>query len=149
MPLMRRNENGGTSLWSELEDMQRRMASFFDGRDMLAGRADWTPSVDVSETDAEYRIHAALPDVKKEDVKVAVENGVLTIRGERKARKEEKDEKRHWIEIQEGSFYRGFALPEDADVEKIAAKHDNGVLDVTIAKAPAAKKPNGRTITVK
>ena len=97
MALTRRTE-GSTWMdpWKELDDMMgTRLSRLFEGRELVG--ADWAPAVDVSETETEYRIRAALPDVKKEDVKVQLENGILSIRGERKSRKEEKNEKVHRV----------------------------------------------------
>lgn len=147
MTLMRRNENDlWTQPWRELEEMRQQMAKYFGGGGAFT-TPDWQPSVDTSETETEYRVRAALPDVKKEDVKVTLENGVLSIHGERKSRKEEKKEKVHRIEIAEGTFFRSFTMPADADPEKINAKFENGMLDVTIART--APKPAGRQISVR
>lgn len=147
MPLMHR-DGSDTSLWRDFESLRRRMMGMFDGETPFAIAADWTPAVDVSETETEYKIHAALPAVKKEDVKVALENGALTIRGERRSRKEDRTEKRHRVEIEEGTFFRSFAMPSDADADKITARYHDGVLDVTVAKSAATKKSNGRTIAI-
>ena len=77
--------------------------------------ADWTPTVDISETEAEYLIKAELPEVKKEDVKITVEDGVLTIKGERRRDTEEKAKKFHRIERSYGRFVRSFTLPDSVD----------------------------------
>lgn len=148
MTLMRRTENNGWTLnpWRELDELRTQMQRMFDGSTLAT--ATWAPSVDVSETETEYRIRAALPDVKKEDVKVTLEDGTLAIQGERKSRKEEKNEKLHRVEIQEGSFFRSFAMPTDADAEKVSAKYENGMLDVSIAKG-APKRNGGRQITIR
>jgi HSP20 family protein len=101
--------------------------------------ADWTPSVDISETDGEYQIKAEIPDVKKEDVKVTVEDGVLTIQGERKHEKEEKGKKFHRIERSYGSFVRTFSLPDVIDEEKVKAEFKDGVLNLYLPKSEKAK----------
>jgi len=101
--------------------------------------ADWTPSVDISETDGEYQIKAEIPDVKKEDVKVTLEDGVLTIQGERKHEKEEKGKKYHRIERSYGSFVRTFSLPDVIDEEKVKAEFKEGVLNLTLPKSEKAK----------
>jgi HSP20 family protein len=101
--------------------------------------ADWVPSVDVSETDGDYQIKAELPDVKKEDVKVTVENGVLTIQGERKQEKEEKGKKYHRVERSYGSFVRSFTLPDLVDEEKVKAEFKDGVLNLQLPKSEKAK----------
>ena len=80
--------------------------------------AEWTPLVDITEDEKEYLIKAELPEVKKEDVKLAVHDDVLTITGERKYEKEETNKKFHRIERAYGSFTRNFMLPEDADETK-------------------------------
>jgi HSP20 family protein len=148
MSLLRRNESGTAfDLWRDLDEMRKRFESLFmHGGDLFAN-ADWTPSADISETETEYRVHAALPGVKKEDVKVTFENGALLLRGERKSRKEEKNEKRQRIEILQGTFFRAFPLPSDADAEKISARFNDGVLDVTVAKN-GSRKSEARTVTV-
>ena len=107
--------------------------------------ASWTPAANISETDAEYLIKAELPEVSKEDVKVTVDDGVITISGERRNELEHKDEKLHRIESCYGSFSRSFRLPEDAAVGGIQAESKNGVLKVRVPKQPAA---HPRTVEV-
>ena len=105
----------------------------------------WTPVANVSETEAEYVIKAELPEVNKEDVKVTVDDGVITISGERRNEVEQKDEKVHRIESFYGRFTRSFRLPEDAAVEGIQAESKNGVLKVRVPKQPASR---ARTVEV-
>lgn len=100
---------------------------------------EWSPQVDISEDDKEYLVKADLPEMKKEDIKVTFENGLLSISGERKTEKEEKKKKFHRIERSYGTFLRTFTLPEDADAKKIAAEFKDGVLKVHLPKTPAAK----------
>src|SRR6185295_736230 len=122
-----RRRNMSITRWDpfrELEEMSERLNRVF-GRSALAtaragGEAkegflsfDWAPSVDIAETPEAFEIKAELPDVKKEDVKVFVEDGQLRISGERKQDKEEKGKKFHRIERSYGSFMRSFALPEN------------------------------------
>ena len=102
--------------------------------------AEWAPLADVIEDDKEYLIKAELPEVKKEDVKVTVENGVLTLSGERKFEKEEKNKKYHRMERAYGSFMRSFTLPDDADPEKVKAEFKDGILTVHLAKSEKAKR---------
>jgi HSP20 family protein len=109
--------------------------------------ADWVPSVDVSETDGEYQIKAEIPDVKKEDVRVTLEDGVLTIQGERKQEKEEKGKKYHRIERSYGSFVRSFTLPDLVDEEKVKAEFKDGVLNLKLPKSEKAK-PKAIEVTV-
>ena len=95
--------------------------------------------MDITEDDAEFVIKAELPEVKREDVKVTVENGVLTITGERKLEKEEKGRKYHRIERAYGSFARTFALPDDANGAKVSALFKDGILRVHLPKSEHAK----------
>ena len=101
--------------------------------------ADWTPTVDITETEGEYAIKAELPEVKKEDVKVTVEDGVLTIQGERKQEKEEKGKKYHRIERSYGRFVRSFTLPDTVDEGKVKAEYADGVLHLHLPKSEKAK----------
>lgn len=101
--------------------------------------AEWSPAVDITENGKGYTIKADMPEVKKEDVKVLVKNGVLEMSGERKVEKEEKDEKHHRIERTYGRFLRTFTLPEDADASGIKAQCRDGVLTVTLPKSEKAK----------
>ena len=101
--------------------------------------AEWSPLVDISEDDKEYRIKAELPEVNKEDVKVTAEAGTLTIMGERKFEKEEKGKKYHRVERAYGSFGRSFSLPDDASPAKVSAEFKDGVLTVHLVKDEKAK----------
>lgn len=130
----------------ELEDVSARLNHIF-GRiparaepenEMLAV-ADWMPSVDISETDTAYLIKAEIPGVKKEDVKVTIQDGMLTIQGERKQEKEEKSKKFHRIERSYGSFMRSFRVPDDADESAVKAEFKDGMLNVTLAKSEKSK----------
>ena len=96
----------------------------------------WSPRVDVYETDSEFRIKAEIPDVKKEDVSVKVDDDVLTISGERRQEKEEEGTKLHRVERYFGSFVRRFSLPDNADGSHVTAMFRNGVLDLQIPKKP-------------
>ncbi len=98
-----------------------------------------TPQVDITETADEYRIHAELPGVSKDDVTVELEHGTLTIRGEKKTQRDEKNEKGRRLECSYGAFSRSFTLPSDADPDRIAAKFKDGVLDVTVKRSAASK----------
>jgi len=135
--------------WTPFRDME----GFFDRYYNALGRApfagdnpelrktlEWRPSVDISETSRHYLIKAELPEVEKDDVDVAVENGVLTISGERRYEVEEETETKHRIESMYGRFSRSFTLPSDADESRISAKSKNGVLKVRIPKMEAVKE---------
>ncbi|MEW6544884.1 MAG: Hsp20/alpha crystallin family protein [Nitrospirota bacterium] len=133
-------------LFKDLEDMQRRLSSVFgrapvrkDGGKEELTVAEWAPLVDISEDEKEYLIKAELPEVKKEEVKVTVQDDVLTISGERKYEKEEKGKKYHRVERAYGSFARSFTLPEDADATKVSAEFKDGVLKVHLPKSEKAK----------
>lgn len=102
------------------------------------GKFEWAPSADISETDQEYLIRAELPAVKKEDVKVTIDQGMITIHGERKQDKETKDEKFHRIESFRGSFSRSFSVPDNIDEKAIRADSKDGVLTVHLPKSKTA-----------
>jgi HSP20 family protein len=103
---------------------------------------DWTPSVDISETDSEYLIRADLPAVKKEDIHITLDDGMLTISGERKQKTEDKNEKSHRVETLYGKFSRSFSLPDNADAANIRAESKDGVITVHVTKVKAEpKKP--------
>jgi HSP20 family protein len=101
---------------------------------------DWAPSVDISETDDAYLINAEIPGVKKEDVKVNVADGILSIQGHRQHEEETKDHKLHRIERSYGTFFRSFSLPEDVDEEKIHAEYKDGVLQMSLRKTEDKKQ---------
>jgi len=101
---------------------------------------DWAPSVDISETDAEYLLRAELPAVKKEDVRITFDDGTLTLSGERKQKTEEKNEKMHRVETFYGKFSRSFVLPDNADAASIRAESKDGVVTVHVAKAKSEPK---------
>ena len=110
-------------------------------------KLEWSPSADISETDKEYLIRAELPAVKKEDVKVTVIRGLITIEGERKQQREEKTERFHRVESLYGNFTRSFSLPDDINVEAIRCDEKNGVLTVHIPKTHT-EKPTVKQIKV-
>lgn len=110
-------------------------------------KLDWTPSTDISETDREYLIRAELPAVKKEDVQVTLDDGILTITGERKHHKEDKNETYHRVESFYGSFERRFSIPENVNAEAIRCESKDGVLTVRIPKNETPKhKPKQITV---
>jgi len=100
---------------------------------------DWAPSADISETDKEYLIRAELPAVKKEDVQVTFDDGVITIKGERRQQKDDKSEKFHRVESFYGSFERSFSLPDNVNANAIRCDSKDGILSVHIPKAETAK----------
>ena len=148
-----RSSNGGEdwgvmarwSLLREMEQMQNRMERLFgplpawpEMKEPLAS-AQWSPLVDITEDDKEYLVKAEIPEVKKEDLKVRVEGGTLSITGERKSEKEEKGKRFHRIERSYGSFERSFTLPDDADATKVSSNFKDGLLQVHLPKNPNAK----------
>jgi len=118
------------------------------GTQEVMATGDWAPRVDIAEADNEFTIKAEIPEVKKEDVKVTVDSGVLTIRGERKQEKEEKGKKFHRVERYYGSFTRSFNLPDNVDESKIDASFKDGMLNLRIPKTGAAK-PKAIEVKVK
>lgn len=130
-----------------MENLQNHLATLFgrapvrrqDGQEESMTVAEWAPLVDISEDDKEYLIKAELPGLKKDDVHISVEKGVLTITGERKFEKEEKDKKHHRVERAYGSFVRTFIVPDDAEADKVAAKFQDGLLTIHIPKSEKAK----------
>ena len=109
--------------------------------------SQWTPLVDIIEDNNEYLVKAELPELKKEEVKVNVENGQLTISGERKSEKEEKGKKFHRIERSYGSSLRSFTLPESVNADTVSAEFKDGVLSVHLPKDEKAK-PKSIEVTV-
>src|SRR6266702_2784534 len=130
----------------EMEDLQNRLSTLFGRTPMRRGNGkesitlpEWTPLADITEDDREYVIKAELPELRKEDVKVTVENGVLTISGERKFEKEEKKKKYHRVELDNCSFVRNFELPKDAEEEKEKTVFKHAMLEVNVQKNEEAK----------
>jgi HSP20 family protein len=122
--------------------LQREIDRLFDdfgrGWSAFGGTAELTPSIDVTETDKEIEITAELPGLQEKDVQVQVADDILTIKGEKKAEKEEKDKNYRMFERSYGSFSRTLELPAGVDPDKIQASISNGVLKVTVPKpAPA------------
>jgi HSP20 family protein len=101
--------------------------------------ADWSPEVDISQDDHEYLLKADLPEMKKEDVRVTVEDGILCVSGERKIDKEDQKRKFHRTERPFGSFRRSFTLPENANGSKVTADFRDGVLKVHLPTTAIAK----------
>src|SRR6188508_2946385 len=139
------------STWNplrEMEETQNRFNRFLSGgfpNRIGSGEihslavADWSPEVDISEDDHGYLLKADLPEMKKEDVRVTVEDGILSVSGERKTQKEDQKKKFHRIERSFGTFRRSFTLPEDADSTKVTAEFHDGVLKVHLPTTPIAR----------
>ena len=101
--------------------------------------ADWQPSVDISETEDALEVKAELPGIRPEDVDISVTDDRLTIQGQRKEEKETKEKAVHRTERRYGSFYRSIALPAGTNAEQVSAVSENGVITITLPKAPEAK----------
>lgn len=138
----------------EIEDLDKRLSALL-GRGLPSPGGDkkeaitvaeWSPLVDITEDEKEYVIKAELPEVKKEDIKLNVQDDVLTITGERKYEKEEKGKKYHRVERSYGSFLRSFTLPENADGTKVSAEYKDGLLMVRL---PKSEKSKPKSIEVK
>ena len=117
------------------------------GRHETMTLADWRPTVDISETEDEFIIKAELPEVNRDDIRVDVHNGVLTIQGERKSESEETGEKFHRTERSYGTFSRSFTLPDNVDAENIRARHKDGMLYLQLTKTEETK-PKQFEITI-
>jgi HSP20 family protein len=135
----------------EMDELVRNMQRAFTGWPAKIEEsmtlADWTPSVDIGENDKEYVVKAELPEVKKDDIKVNVDDGTLTISGERKVEKEEKGTKFHRVERAYGSFERSFTMPDDTESDKITSEYKDGILTVHLPKNPVAK-PSAHAIPI-
>jgi len=146
MSLVRWNPTRELATWpSDLFGIQREMNKMFDNffrgdtwnedSSLMA----WTPAVDIAEHDDEYLVKVELPGVNKDDVKLTLENNILTIRGEKKQEKETKKENYHRVERSYGTFQRSFTLPAAVKAEKIDASYKDGILIVSLPKAEEAK----------
>jgi HSP20 family protein len=138
-------------------DPFREMESFFEDwrpfelsprfRRLFEPRpAVFAPAMDVHEADNEYVVTAEVPGVAKNEITVEVEEGMLTVRGEKRSEREEKKERRRWVERSYGAFSRSFRLPADAQADKIDASFKDGVLTIKIPKSEA-RKP--KTVAIK
>lgn len=147
MSLIRWNPNRESVTFpSDILNMQREINRMFDGF-FRGGIQDdgslfpsvWTPAVDVAEHDNEYLVKVELPGVSKDDVKIMMQDNVLTIRGEKKQEKETKESNYHRVERSYGSFQRSFTLPTHVKNDRIEAAYTDGILTVTLPKAEEAK----------
>lgn len=130
--------------WSMLNQIRREMDQMLEtanegGESSAIATSDWIPAVDIKETKDAFILHADVPGVDPKDVDVHMENGILTIKGERESEKKDEREGYKRVERQYGSFYRRFSLPDTADAEKISAKSKNGVVEITIPKKEAVQ----------
>ncbi|MCU0430018.1 MAG: Hsp20/alpha crystallin family protein [Cytophagaceae bacterium] len=109
--------------------------SFFKEPFLGAHKENYLPSVDIAENETHYFLHLSLAGVRKEDVKIELEDGKIIISGEKKLQREENGKKYHKIESHYGSFTRSFYLPDNVNVQQIEANFTDGVLDIKLPKA--------------
>src|SRR5579862_6441870 len=129
--------------WALAGRLQRQLDQAFGDTD--AASISWIPHVDVREEAERFVVSADLPGVEGKDIKITADKGVLAIRGERRAQKQDSGEGYERVERASGTFLRRFTLPESADAEAIKATHANGVLELSIPKRP---QEQARRITV-
>ncbi|HHS12998.1 MAG TPA: Hsp20/alpha crystallin family protein [bacterium] len=122
------------SLPSALDDFFRGFGLNFEEQDRI-----WMPIVDVAETEDAYEIKAEIPGLKKEDIKISLEEGMLTLQGEKKEEKEKEKRNYHRIERVYGAFHRSFRLPREVEADKIKARYEDGILSVVIPKSEKLK----------
>jgi len=136
------------SPWQELEDMSQRLNWLFTDRSSgeAVRRGVWSPSVNVEETNEELRLTAELPGMNIDDIEIEVENNILSLRGEKREEEEKEDRKYHVWERCYGSFERSFTLPRTVKADGISAHFKDGILHVSMPKAPEAKS---RKISIK
>ena len=135
MTILSRMQNELNSFFHRADD---GLPSLFEGSQSLLG-SEWLPRVDLKEDDGHYTVTADIPGVDPNDLQVTMENGVLTIKGERKSEMEETKKHYRRKECVYGSFERSFRLPDSADGDKITAASKNGVITIDIAKKEVAK----------
>lgn len=123
--------------WSLLTQLQRELER--GSAEGSTATAEWAPAVDIKEEANQFVIHADIPGVKPEDIDISMEEGVLTIKGEKKTEAETEKEGYKRVERIYGSFYRRFSLPDTANAEQISAASKHGVLEITIPKREAVQ----------
>lgn len=134
MTLMRRNP------WTLFDEFNRMFPALTDDESRVVG-SSWAPAVDIKEEDDHFVIRADIPGVSAEDIDITMEQGVLTIKGERKHESEEEKEGYHRIEREHGTFMRRFALPENVKADEISASSKDGVVELTLPKAEKQEEP--------
>lgn len=127
--------------WSLLNQLQKELERAHEGgtTEGTIATAEWSPAVDIKEDSDKFVLQADIPGVKPEDIDVSMENGVLTIKGEKKTEAKTEQEGYKRVERTYGSFYRRFSLPDTANAEAISAKSKHGVLEIVIPKREAVK----------
>jgi HSP20 family protein len=149
LPTTRSPFRGTLDPFQEMNEIQNRLSSLFGNGGFMepALTTDWAPAVDIVEEDECFKIEADLPNVNKEDIHVSVDNGVLTLTGERSQEKETKKRRYHRTERSWGSYERSFRLPDQVDVENVDAQFKKGVLTLTIPKTGEFKSSH-KTIEI-
>ena len=132
--------------FKELQDIERRLGAVLNVNQPPAEVKNFTPAVNEKVDEKGYYLEIDLPGVKKENIDISVNDGILTISGERKLEKKEEKENYTRIESFFGRFERSFKLPADADLDNIEAKYEDGVLKIFI---PKKQKPEGKKIEIK
>jgi HSP20 family protein len=122
------------------EEMDKLWNRFFEWPASGPFRGEWAPSLDVSETKDNIMVKAEVPGMDPKEIDISYADGILTVRGERKQEKEEKDENYHMVERRYGSFSRSVRLPREVKGDKIKANYKDGVLRITLPKSEEAKK---------
>ena len=130
MTLIKYNRPGRNLVGRQFSDI---MDEFFNEAVATRG-SSFTPDINISETDNKLSIDVEIPGMKKEDINIGIENGALTISGERKNRNEEEGRKFHRVETHYGTFERSFQLPDNVDEESIEATYTDGILQIDINK---------------
>ena len=127
--------------FSSLQDRMNRLVrdSFGEGREEALSNTSFAPPVDVYEDEHNVTLKIEVPGIEEKDIDVRLENNTLTVHGERKFEKEEKEENYRRVERQYGSFTRSFTLPQTVDAEKVTANYEKGVLNIKLAKKAEAK----------
>jgi HSP20 family protein len=137
--------------WTGMTGMRKEMDRLFERFlepmwSEMPALGEWEPKLDVTETKDSVIVKAELPGVEQKDIAVSLQDGVLTIKGEKESEKEEKDKQYHRVERSHGAFYRAIRLPAAVEAGKVTAAFKDGVVTITLPKAPEAK---GTTIPVK
>lgn len=148
MALIRKLNRGELAPWSALRDIETQFNRFLGefGNDFPFGDRTWAPAVDLRETADAFVVHADIPGLKKEEIDIEVVEDVVTIKGERKKDEEKKDGNYHRVERTFGSFLRSVEIPGGFDSEKVSAKFEDGVLEITLPKL-AEQKPRVVKVT--
>jgi HSP20 family protein len=128
--------------------VKRWMENFWNGDRFFDTSGEWMPAINIKETEQHFEVEVAAPGMKKDDFKVTLDNGMLSIAAQREASKEEKDANYSRREFNYSSFQRMFTLPENVDENSIAAKYENGLLKLSLKKTKAST-PKAKMIEIK